>query len=67
MRKKIIATLLVCILVLGANLSVYAMTDEQSTAIQSFIEEAERISRAPGISVAVVVAEDRNIKKFIFG
>ncbi|MCL2200131.1 MAG: beta-lactamase family protein [Defluviitaleaceae bacterium] len=60
MRKNVATTLLVFLLILGASLPIYAMSlpDEQSTAIQSFVEEARRISRTPGISVAVVVGSE---------
>jgi len=58
MRKKIVATFLMLLLILGANLPVYAMTSEQASAIQSFIEEARRISRSPGIAVAVVTGDE---------
>jgi len=58
MRKKVTVILLVLLLVLGVSLSVYAMSDEQHIAIQSFIEEARRVSRTPGYSVAVVMGEE---------
>jgi len=38
--RKVITTLL---LILGANFPVYAMIDEQASAIQSFTEDARRI------------------------
>jgi CubicO group peptidase (beta-lactamase class C family) len=58
MKKKVVATLLTLLLILGGNLPTYAMTGGQASAIQSFIEEARRISRTPGISVAVVVGDE---------
>ena len=56
MRAKIISAFLTLLVFSAAVFPIYAtpMSDEQSTAIQSFVEEARRISRAPGVSVAVV-------------
>jgi len=58
MRKRIVATFLVLLLILGISLPIYAMSNEQSSAIQSFIEEARRISRTPGMSVAVFIGDE---------
>jgi len=60
MRKKVAITLLSLLLILGTNLSIYAtlISGEQSSAIQSFIEEARHISRSPGIAVAVVTGDE---------
>jgi len=60
MIKRIISSLLVILLVVGVSLPTYAtlVSNEQHLAIQSFIEEARRISRTPGISVAVVVGDE---------
>ena len=55
MKRKFAAILLALTLLQGFSAPTYAMTDEQSTAIQSFLEETQRISKAPGISVAVLV------------
>ena len=55
MRKKLIILFLLIGLFIGTNTSATAMVDEQANAIQSFIDEARRISRAPGISVAIQV------------
>jgi len=54
-KLKAIALLIAFIQLIGFSTSVYAMTDEQSNAIQSFLDDAQRISRAPGIAVAVFV------------
>ena len=58
MTKKFISTLLVLLLTLGASLPIYAMSNEQSSAIQGFINEAQHIARTPGIAVSVVSGDD---------
>jgi len=42
-------------LFLGFNTPALALPEEQGYAIQSFVDEARRLSRTPGISVSVVV------------
>jgi CubicO group peptidase (beta-lactamase class C family) len=49
--------LLVLIMLLGLGAPAYAMTEEQSTTLQSFLNEVQRISRAPGMSAVVVSQE----------
>lgn len=56
--KKLIALLLIITLFLGLQMPVFATADEPSVAIQSLVDEAQRISRVPGISVSVVVGDD---------
>lgn len=46
--------LLLLSLLVSAPLSAYALPEDQHAAIQNFIEEAQRISQAPGIAVSVV-------------
>ena len=58
MGKKIAVTLLVFLVVLGINLPIYAMPNEQYITIQDFISEAQRVSGAPGIAVSVVVGDE---------
>ena len=53
MIKKSMAILMVFILFFGFHTPVYALPNEQSLAIQSFLDEAQRISGAPGMSVSV--------------
>ena len=55
-KAMAVMVLMMCLLV--PSFAVYAMTGEQASAIQSFIEEAGRISRTPGISVAVVAGDE---------
>jgi len=54
MIKKITTLALAITLLIGNFVPVFALEEEQEQAIQHFIDEARRISRAPGISVAVV-------------
>ena len=56
--KKVVSALLVLLLIVAVSLPIHAMSNEQSSAIQSFIEDARRISRTPGMSVAVVVGDE---------
>jgi len=58
MRKKYTILFLLLSLFLGANTLIFALPQEQEHAIQSFIDEARRISRATGISVAVVIEDE---------
>ena len=55
MIKKLTTLALAVTLLIGNFIPVFALEEEQEDAIQSFVDEARRISRAPGISVAVVV------------
>jgi len=58
MRKKFAATLLVFLLILGIGSPIYAMPNEQHIAIQDFISEVQRVSRAPGIAASAVIGEE---------
>jgi len=53
-RKTLIASLLALCLFPGLGTSAFALTAEEASAIQTFVDDARRISRAPGISVSVV-------------
>ena len=57
-NKKITATILALLLIIGIGVPVYAMPTAQSAAIQDLIAEAQRISRAPEIAVSIVAGED---------
>ena len=56
MKNKIITVITVLILLIGIgfNIQCYAISDEQSAAIQSFLDEACRKSGTPGISVSIL-------------
>ena len=56
MKNKIITVITVLILLIGIgfNIQCYAISNEQSTAIQSFLDEACRKSGTPGISVSIL-------------
>lgn len=58
MSKKLIALLLIFVLLFGLGISVFALPNEPVDVIQLFVENAQRISRAPGISVAVVAGDE---------
>ena len=58
MRKKFAVAFLMLLLSFGINLPIYAMPNEQHIAIQDFISEVQRVSRAPGIAVSVVIGEE---------
>jgi len=58
--KRLFTFILTILLLFIASVPAFAqniptMSDEQSTAIQAFIEDARRVSRTPGIAVAVVI------------
>jgi len=53
MKRKLIVVLLILSLFIVFNTTAFALPYEQTSAIQSLIDEAQRISGAPGISVAV--------------
>ena len=55
LRKKLVLTIMMLVLIIWNSIPVYALSTEQSTAIQSFLDDARRISKAPGMAVAVTV------------
>ncbi|MCL2353054.1 MAG: beta-lactamase family protein [Defluviitaleaceae bacterium] len=55
MLKKISTLAFVLILLLAFAMPIYAMPNDQRDAIQQFVNDAQRLSRSPGMSVAVVV------------
>ena len=61
LKRKFTAILLALTLLFGFSAPAYAMPEEQSTAIQSFLEEALGISRAPGISVALLIDGETHV------
>jgi len=60
MKRRVTFVLTILLLFVSSvpAFAMSAMSDEQSTAIQAFIEDARRVSRTPGISVAVVVGDE---------
>jgi len=56
--KKLIALFLALIIFLGFQTPVFALVSEQSAAIQSLVDDAQRRSRVPGISVSIVVGDE---------
>lgn len=57
--KMIIITIItVFMLFVGFNTSAYALTEEESVAIQSLLEDARRISGTPGMSVSIQSRDD---------
>ena len=55
MERRLITLITAFIILLGLGAPVYAITDQQSIAIQSLLDEAQRRSRAPGMAMAVLV------------
>ena len=57
--KKLLTILLLFTILLTSALPAFAVgdmvTDEQATAIQNLLDNAQRTSRAPGISVAILI------------
>ena len=58
LRKKLLLTIMMLVLILWNSIPVYALQTEQSTAIQSFLDDARRVSRSPGMAVAITVKEE---------
>lgn len=57
--KMIIITIItVFMLFVGFNTSAYALTEEESVAIQTLLEDARRISGTPGMSVSIQSRDD---------
>jgi len=56
--QRLLAFLLILILSFGLKTPILALADNQTTTIQSLVDEAQRISRAPGISVSVVIGDE---------
>ena len=53
-KTMTVMTVLILLIGIGFNIQCYAMSDEQSTAIQSFLDEACRKSGTPGVSVSIL-------------
>ena len=59
MKRRTIALFMTVIILLGSGIFIgqgtpaYAVTNSQETAVESLLDEAQRVSRAPGISVMV--------------
>jgi len=58
MSKKIVFLIMALTLLLGLIIPVSALSNEQHTAIQSLLEDARRISGAPGISVSILIEDE---------
>ena len=53
--KKIIVTILASLLLFtGLAAPVYALSDAQSVAIQTLMDDACRISGVPGMSISII-------------
>jgi len=57
--KKIIVTIIVSLILLSSfNVPVYALSDAQSSAIQTLLDDACRISGVPGMSISIIFGDE---------